>query len=138
MNTASLHWIERQKPALVVQAEKYLEEHKIFERVSNDQNEQIVSVSQLRNLLNAARTGEPLVVIQNYLRYQIGRGKKGWKNRPSGEALVGLLDSEVGKRIESLSEIDPVERFEVESRLAALLLGYIIRQYTYKGLVSAR
>jgi hypothetical protein len=132
MKAETLRWIEEQKPALVASAEQFLDRCPIHESKKPGGKDPKIAGSQLRNLLNAAKSGESLVVIRNFLRYQIGRGSRGWGDTKSGEALVTLLDSDVGARVNGYAEIDASERHAVEARLTALFFGYLIRHFTYK------
>lgn len=133
MKSNSLYWIEQQKPELVRAAEAYLKQHPIFEPEENKKaKDPKVSGSQLRNLLNAAQSGASLPVLKNFLRYQIGRKRQGWADAPSGEALIELLEREVRTRFDGAQLGDgAAERRAVESQLAALLLGYLVRHFTY-------
>lgn len=139
MKPETLGWIEEQEPELVRAAEEYVKEleiHKADPASRGPRNRPRVSGSQLRNLLNAAQGRSSLAVLVNFLRYQIGRGRKGWEDERSGNALVKLLEDEVstrvGKRVEKDSEVAGKDRYRLESRLAALLLGFVLREYTYR------
>jgi hypothetical protein len=136
MTPEVLSWIDEQKPALVGAAERYIQDNPIYApdpgRREARRPPARVSGSQLRNLVNAAQTGSPLAVMVNLLRYQIGRGGRGWKDKDSGQALERVLVSEVKTRAESAPGSDEGVRYAVESRLAALLLGYIVREFTYR------
>lgn len=135
MKPETLGWIEEQEPELVRAAEKYVAEfdiHKADPQSRGPRNKARVSASQLRNLLNAAQGRSSLAVLVNFLRYQIGRGRQGWEDERSGNALVKLLEDEVGRRVETGSEVGGKDRCRLESRLAALLLGFVIREYTYR------
>jgi len=135
MKPETLGWIEEQEPELVRAAEKYVADfdiHKPDPESRGARNKARVSASQLRNLLNAAQGRSSLAVLVNFLRYQIGRGRQGWDDERSGKALVKLLEDEVGKRVETGSKVSGKDRYRLESRLAALLLGFVIREYTYR------
>ncbi len=127
MSPELLKWIEEQKPALVGAAEGYLKTHAIF--LPTKPKKPKIAGSQIRNLLSAAQSGSPLAVIVNLLRYQVGRGPRGWDDRTSGEALETLLREQVEKR----SVTRPAdERHAAEARLASLLFGYLVREFTYR------
>lgn len=135
MKPETLGWIEDQEPELVRAAERYVAEFKIHEpgeESRGPRNKARVSGSQLRNLMNAAQSRASLAVLVNFLRYQIGRGRQGWEDEPSGMALGKLLEDEVGKRIETSAGVSGRDRYRLESRLAALLLGFVMREYTYR------
>lgn len=135
-----LAWIDRQKPALVGVAEGFLSQHHIFERPEPKDNKlrdnkakdnkPRVSGSQLRLLLNAAQSGSPVAVLVNLLHYQVGRGSRGWGDQQSGEALAKTLRESVSDLAQTCGASGD-DLFEVEARVAALLLGFLIREYTY-------
>jgi hypothetical protein len=133
MNPETLKWIEERKPDLVKAAESYLDspDGRIYLPQEREPKRPRVAGSQLRNLLSAAQSGSSLSVLINLLRYQIGRDSRGWGRgeQISGDALIQVLSREVSGRS---GEVDAAERHAVESRLAALLLGYLIREFTYR------
>ena len=131
MNAETLQWIDEQKPALVLAARGYLQEHKIFED-REEKYDARVSSSQLRNLWNAAHSGSSLAVLTNFLRYQNGRGHRGWGDREAGEALETLLELEVGKRGGARLDAGSPQRYALEAQLAALFFGFLIHEYTYQ------
>lgn len=153
MNSQTLNWIEHQKAELVEAAEGFVTAAGIADprpetkdkkpappRPGGKDNKPKakISGSQLRNLLSVAQSERSLAVLLNFLHYQMGRAK-GWPDLPSGEALYGLLREAVKKRIDEAVEEKAFgadfrrpDRFLLESRLSALLLGYIIREYTYQ------
>lgn len=141
MTPENLSWVEARQPQLVRWAEDYVQTTKLYERHNPKKRNPRVSGSQLRNLLNAATQGSSLAVLVNFLRYQIGRDKRGWPHEESGTALADLL----GERLKSLcaermggshatpAGADPAEvQIEFEAQMAARLLGYVIREYTYR------
>lgn len=136
MNADTLAWIEDQKPDLVRSAESYVEEFKISDPREGSRGhgfpKALISGSQLRNLLNASQSEGSLAVLVNFLRYQIGRGRQGWEDQRSGRGLETLLHEQVGKRIADAGDKAGNEPHQVESRLASLLLGFVIREYTYR------
>lgn len=137
MTPEMLSWIEKQKPELVGWAEKYVQGTKLFEPKGGRGKQPKVSGSQLRNLLNAAQGGSPLAVIINLLRYQIGRGGRGWPEKPSGQTLESLFTGKLRPLIKSgVESLETPDReaalYELESQVTAQLLGFIIREYTYR------
>ncbi len=158
MKTETLTWIDQQKPDLVARAEKYLDEHKIYQPkycdpewqkkkgappkkpsclqdLPEEAKKPIISNNQLRNLLNAAQAGNPISVQVNFLRFQIGRQKNAWPDANSGEALITLLENlrTSSKKAVLGSEVAPIS---LEAPLAANLLGFIIREHTYRTKVA--
>ncbi|MFP3939775.1 MAG: hypothetical protein ACOC7L_00650 [Acidobacteriota bacterium] len=137
-------WIEAQKPSLVQAAEEYLNEAKIYlpkggggkggkgGRGGGKRKDPRVSGSQLRNLLNVAQTERSVAVFRNFLRYQVGRGSRGWPDPASGEALESYVDRAIGKRSRSAAGQHGVDARELEAELLPLLLGYVIREFTYR------
>lgn len=147
MNPEALAWIEKQKPDLVGWAEAYVRDSKLYKPTTKTENNKegqktpLVKTNQLRNLLNAAQSGSPLAVLKNFLRYQIGRGNQGWRHTESGKQLHKLLENKLGnlcqKGVDDLSKgtersADPIDQYELEAHLAAQLLGFILREYTYQ------
>ncbi|NJL27234.1 MAG: hypothetical protein HC897_04750 [Thermoanaerobaculia bacterium] len=132
MNAETLNWIEEQKPALVMAAREYLGKHQIYQPRSDKPREPRVSPTQLRNLWNAAHSGSSLAVLTNFLRYQIGRGNRGWGDPSSGEALEIVLDRQVGDRCSSHLGVESVGRYGLEAQIAALLFGFLIHEYTFQ------
>jgi hypothetical protein len=149
MNPKTLTWIEKQKPMLVGWAETYVEDSELyFPKNSGSANSPKnsgspsspkksgkgmarVSGSQLRNLLSAAQSGSPLAVLLNFLRYQMGR-RQGWAHTPSGQELETLLKEKLSPLCEEFPETHEADPYELQSHLAAQLLGFIIREYTYR------
>lgn len=127
MSPELLKWIEEQKPALVGAAEGYIED------TAPHRND--VSPSQLRNLLAAAQAGQSVALLRSLLRYQIGRSRNGWRHSASGEALLTLLAERVAAPLATFfpqTQGTPV-MYAAEARLAALLLGYVVREFTYQS-----
>lgn len=129
-------WIDAQKPQLVEAAERYVERSEIFrptprkrQKGGRGKKDPRVSSSQLRNLLNVALTERSLPVLKNFLRYQVGRQ---WEDPKAGELMEQLLLDEVAKRSRGAGEGHGVEPRELEAALLPLLLGYVIREYTYR------
>lgn len=155
MRPETLTWLEKQKPRLVARAERFVLDTKLFEANAKTadrpkgERDPHVKTSQIRNLLGAAQAGEPLAVLVNFLRYQLGR-RKGWPHEDSGQALEALFTGDLRALVEEWraadaaaaaeaqreSKADPEseadDRYEVESYLAAQLLGFIVREYTYR------
>ena len=130
MNPQALAWIEDQKSDLVAAA------------VQNTPS-QDVSKSQLQTLLTVA-SDEPVEVLRSHLRYQMGRGDKAWKDWKAGQNVLDLLSNEVVERCSqaassgSLGAIDPSAQDAIQRRVAALLIGYIIREHTYQSALAYR
>jgi hypothetical protein len=132
MSPETLAWIEKQKPDLVRSAEDYVKQTKLFKRKGRGDHPR-VSGSQLRNLLSAAQSGSPLAVLINFLHYQIGRKNQGWADQRSGEELGKLLDKDIRRLSrEGAKQKGAEDVYELESHLAAQLLGFVIREYTYR------
>jgi hypothetical protein len=126
-------WIEAQKPELVAAAERYVESSQLSLQAPNRRDRRArVSMSQLRNLLNIAQTERSLAVFKNFLRYQVGRKSRGWEDQAAGELLEQLLLAEVAARSQGGGEAHGVEPRHLEAALLPLLIGYIIREYTYR------
>jgi hypothetical protein len=125
-------WIEGQKPDLVAAAEEYVDQSGIYVKKAGSDGEPMVSSAQLRNLLNVAQSERSLKVLVNFLRYQIGRGGRGWKHKSSGQGLETYLTGRVaGLCTDEDADRLHTARRELEALLAALFLGYVIREFTY-------
>lgn len=161
MQPEILAWIEKQKPDLVEWAEDFLKETRIYEEKADqgsDEDDEAarsgdatskspwVRKSQLQNLLGAARTGEPVALLANFLRYQDAR-IKGWRQNEAATKLEKLLREKVQPRARRCPRLGTVGaevdggptgeetielRYEIEAALAAQLFGFIIREYTYR------
>lgn len=127
-------WLGRLKPTLVEQAESFVEEKATFEPRPGEEHKKAgakkpnVTNSQLRNLLNVIETEGSVKVLRNFLRYQIGREKRGWPHADSAQRLIEILDS--GWTDDALPE--GADRRALEAEAAALFLGYVIREHTYR------
>ena len=152
MTPETMAWIEQQKPTLVVWAEDFVRSSKLYlnresdpepdSSVLDDPNRNkrhrqsaLVSSSQLRNLLNAAQQGTALRALVNFLRYQVGRGSSGWRHGSSAkkleEMLLGKLKDLCAKGATDRATED-AETYALEAQMSAQLLGFIIREYTYR------
>lgn len=135
MSRQTQAWIEAQKPELVEAAERYVQESEIFRPTPREQQrgrkkkDPRVTPSQLQNLLNVALTERSLAVLRNFIRYQVGRH---WEDAAAGELLEKLLLDEVAQRSQRDSESLGVKPRELEAALLPLLLGYVIREHTYR------
>ena len=133
-------WIEEQKPALVQAAEEYVEKSQIYlpapprgKRPTGKKAKQArVSSSQLRNLLNIAQTERSLAVFRNFLRYQVGKRSSAWRDPVAADLLEQVVDSEISNRAASGVKAPDLTTRELEASLLLLLVGYIIREYTYQ------
>ncbi len=93
--------------------------------------------SQLRNLLDAAMESGSVEVTAGFIRYQIGRDDKNWKDfghhviRDLGE----LGKQETGSVVACLKQIGITDadalKPRIQVRLMQLYLGYINRAFVY-------
>ncbi len=123
-------FIEKKLPHLVKSAEDFLRDNRIY--LLDEDDDPLVSGTQLRNLLAAAQGGSPIPILRNFLHYQMSRERNAWSDRKSGEALIKLLEVTVEKPIEELKLANEDERYQLEAKLAAQLLGFLSREYTYQ------
>lgn len=148
MTPDAMAWIDDQRSDLVAAAERFVlssdialppkendsRSHQARHRSSPHHGTRRpkarVSRSQLRNLLNVSISERSLPVLKNFLRYQIGR--QSWKDQPSGDALLMLLDKEVAERATKGADGSDVSARVLQDHLAPLLIGYIVREYTYQ------
>lgn len=108
----------------------------VVERFRPDITEKL-EVKQLRNVEAVAAETESLAVVDNFIKYQIGRADKpdkGWRwgeqqGKGFGEAVRDDL-KELKKRAESNAG-DKVSPKDLEIRLVRLYLGYLTRHFTY-------
>ncbi|MEM9553819.1 MAG: hypothetical protein AAGC60_06150 [Acidobacteriota bacterium] len=155
MQPETLTWIEKQKPELVRMAEKYLEEAKIYEedvskskkksearkdeaKTEDPSKDPWVKKSQLQNLLGAARAGEPVALLVNFVRYQHAR-LPGWRQNDAAKKLEDVLHEQIRPlagtcpaAAKQSTEAALEHRYEVEAAVAAQLFGFILREYTYR------
>lgn len=138
MTPETLTWVEQQKPGLVARAEGYVKATKLHCATPKTQNKDKgkrtpeVKTNQLRNLLNAAQAGDPLALLINFLRYQVGRRSQGWKHETSAKALLKEFEDNLMPLCDGCLARDTEGRFELEAHLAAQFLGFVIREYTYR------
>lgn len=93
--------------------------------------------SQLRNLLDAAMESGSVEVTAGFIRYQIGRDDKNWKE--FGHHVIRDL-GELG-RDETVKVVDDLKKLgiadadalkpRIQARLMQLYLGYINRAFVY-------
>ena len=131
MNPETLTWIEKQKPTLVEWAEHYVKTSELHFPKNPGSSTARVSGSQLRNLLAAAQSGSSLSILLNFLRYQMGR-RQGWGHTDSGQQLEELLEKQLGPLCKKVPAEQGADAYELQAHLAAQLLGFIIRDYTYR------
>jgi hypothetical protein len=150
LESADLIWLDGLKPSLVSRAVAFLERNSIHSPKNPGGRQPIVTGSQIRNLLAAAQSGSPFAILVNFLRYQIGRGTRGWADAPSGEALALILapekgsepaagkdGNEEGRSLAALCAVQAGNRgrlmlYLLEAQVAAQFLGFLIREYTYR------
>lgn len=127
-------FIEKKLPHFVSEAEGFLERFPIY----SPGHKPRVSTSQLKNLLAAAQGGSPVAILRNFLHYQMGRDKKSlaWNDHDSAHGLIALLEREVEKPVKDLG-LGEDERYRLEAELAAQLIGFLSREYTYRVAVDA-
>lgn len=134
MTPETMAWIEQQKPTLVVWAEEFVKDSKLYTRYKKSNRAQ-VSRNQLRNLLNAAMAGASIKELINFLHYQVGRKNEAWKHWDSADQLESLLLGQLASLAEKSKPIIEKSQqsiYEMEASLAAQLMGFIIREYTYR------
>lgn len=95
---------------------------------------------QLRNVSAVAAQTETLAVVENFIRYQIGRAKRGqgWRAGPDdgfGQRLLSDL-AWVRKQARGLADTE-VPTNALEIRLARLYLGYLTRHFKYVNYVNS-
>lgn len=130
MSPEMLKWIEERKPMLVGKAEEYVKQTQPHKA---DSGGKAVTSSQLRNLLAAAQAGQSVPLLVNLLRYQMGRRNNAWAHTRSGEALLALLPEQASAPLaQRFPELTGTPAsYAAQARVAALLLGYIVREFTY-------
>jgi hypothetical protein len=149
MNPDIQAWIDEQKPELVKAAEEFVEESKICHPMPPPPShgkkgasstptgrpgkpKARVSSSQLRNLLSVAQSERSLAVFRNFLRYQVGRKSKAWQDSEAGDLLEQTVEREVASRGKPGEEKVGVPAQSLAGELLPLLIGYVIREYTYR------
>lgn len=129
MKPEALAWIEDQKSDLVAAA------------IVNTPSQQVTK-SQLQTLLTVAQD-EPIDVLKSHLRYQMGRSQQAWRDWEAGERILTMLEQEVRERCKAaidsgvLSKPTARDRRALQQRLAALMIGFVIREHTYQQALAA-
>lgn len=130
--------IDREKEGLVTAAEKVLEEGRV---VAIDPNK--FGHSQLRNLIAVALKTDSPAVVENFIRYQMGRDPHGnsWSNKVGSKALGQRFLDELGSGGaigEALGRIDrggdPLADQLVKVELIRHFLGFAARYLKYVDL----
>jgi len=81
--------------------------------------------SQLRNVQNLSSATESVLVLKNFIRYQIGRNKI---PQSFGEQIIKDIEA-LGKQAEELAENDPELHRQVRIELIRLYLGFLVRKF---------
>jgi hypothetical protein len=96
-------------------------------------NREIMQDKQLRNVIAVADDTKSIAVIENFIKYQIGRHDE-WRYHDFGEKLIGdllRLREWARKMVES-----EIEENDLAIRLVRRYLGYLIRYFVYQQKVS--
>jgi hypothetical protein len=105
---------------LVKNAEKLVDETKIFNKLKEH---------QLGNIINIATTTHTVLVVTNFIKYQIGRHPE-WRHGEFGKRLIEKLESLEAVAKEIAGNTPMVN--EVWINLVRLYLGYLNRYFIYK------
>lgn len=115
--------IEGMTDTLVEEAQKFIEETRIFEKDSG------MEESQLKHLLELSKSTDSVRAIQNYIFYQIGRYQKTWGYNDFGKKLIDKLDKQVKSWA---AQITQQQNNEVWIEMVRLFLGYADRYFVFK------
>lgn len=126
--------IEEQKGELVRKAQNLLEHYPVWEAEDNKFGDR-----QLKNLLDVANASPCTEVVENFIKYQIGRDKdkEGWgAYKGFGFGLINTIrELEITSKGIILGNARAVNRpleDEVKIRLARLFIGYLTRHFKFK------
>lgn len=128
MSPQTLAWLHAQHGPLAEVAAAWLAENPIHQPAGSRAGVPRVGELPLRRVQAAAAAGAPVAVLRNLVHHQVALGARGWAHRASAEALIKLLDREVGERSGAAQEAD---RPLAEAALAASLMGALLRDYLY-------
>lgn len=92
--------------------------------------------SQIRNVLAVAEETQDVSVVENFIKYQIGRSNKGEKWRYGEDRGVGfgermLEDIRELRRWAGRERTEDIPEFELAIRLVRRYLGYLARYFKY-------
>lgn len=133
--------IQKVSGELVEGAQKLADDTQFYHQ-ENDFKE-----NQIRNVMNVAAECGSVLVVTNFIKYQIGRTTskdKGWKYNGFGKKLIEKLEEvlkglaekvvrEANQETKGFSEADTIiETQEVWLELVRLYLGYLNRYFKYR------
>lgn len=97
--------------------------------IAGKQNgKEIMQDKQLRNVIAVADDTESVPVVENFIKYQIGRHDQ-WRHQEFGEKLLEDLRT-LQERTDKLAD-DKVTAKDLAIRLARRYLGYLMRHFVY-------
>lgn len=134
--------IDLRKEQLVPAAEKLIEDCKVTQLRKND-----FGHSQLRNLIAVAMETQSPKVVENFIRYQMGRDsgkqKKNWSHPGAGGKPMGDLflkqiaesDGAISNALKDMPETDDPQQIQVvQMELLRHFLGFASRYLKYLDL----
>ena len=96
-------------------------------RIADKKNgKNIMESSQLRNVMSVAIETDSLAVVENFIKYQIGRRNE-WGHNDFGEKMLEQLDKIRKMAASMLNE----HAQELQIQMARRYIGYLIRYFTY-------
>lgn len=126
--------IEEKKGELVKKAQNLLkkEKHPVWEV-----DDKKFGDRQLKNLLDVANSSPCIEVVENFIKYQIGRDEKkdGWAYGGFGSGLIKEINSLQTTSQDILGSDQMSNQIlldEVKIRLARLFIGYLTRYFKFK------
>ncbi|HXH13082.1 MAG TPA: hypothetical protein VNP04_25335 [Alphaproteobacteria bacterium] len=96
-------------------------------------NREIMQDKQLRNVIAVADDTKSVAVVENFIKYQIGRHDE-WRYHDFGEKLIGDL-RRLREWARKMVESD-IEENDLAIRLVRRYLGYLMRYFVYQQKVS--
>jgi hypothetical protein len=97
--------------------------------IAGKQNgKEIMQDKQLRNVIAVADDTESVPVVENFIKYQIGRHDQ-WRHQAFGEKLLDDLRT-LQERAGKLAD-DNITAKDLAIRLARRYLGYLMRHFVY-------
>lgn len=104
----------------------------------NGKGDEIMQENQLRNVIAVAGETKSVAVVENFVRYQIGRHDE-WRHKDFGENLLNDLaelrntGNTLAKELKE-EDVNDIGEEELTIRLVRRYLGYLARYFKYAQL----
>lgn len=96
-------------------------------------NKEIMQDKQIRNVIAVADDTGSITVVENFVKYQIGRHDE-WRYHDFGEKMIDDLQKmrELARKL----VVSDIEEKDLAIRLVRRYLGYLMRHFVYRQKVS--